>query len=118
MSTKIIIFAAFATTIVWGQDYATNPVFSPEKFEQTEYEKIPVKSYAHAFPNPTYSREMPRTWMGGQVFYGATLHPYVLIDQFKPGRYLIQIIYLRGIYLCLIFEMSIWEFITNSKKNK
>ena len=22
----------------------------------------------------------------------------------------------RGIYLCLIFEMSIWEFITNSKK--
>ena len=94
MSTKIIIFAAFATTIVWGQDYATNPVFSPEKFEQTEHEKVPVKSYAQAFPNPTYSREMPRTWMGGQVFYGATLHPYVLIDQFKPGRYLIQIIYL------------------------
>ena len=22
----------------------------------------------------------------------------------------------RGVYLCLIFEMSIWEFITNSKK--
>ena len=26
--------------------------------------------------------------------------------------------YLRGVYLCLIFEMSIWEFITNSKKNR
>ena len=24
--------------------------------------------------------------------------------------------YNRGVYLCLIFEMSIWEFITNSKK--
>ena len=24
--------------------------------------------------------------------------------------------YKRGVYLCLIFEMSIWEFITNSKK--
>ena len=24
----------------------------------------------------------------------------------------------RGVYLCLIFEMSIWEFITNSKKNR
>ena len=92
MSAKIIFFAAFATTVVLGQDYATNPVFSPEKFEQTEHEKVPVKTYAQAFPNPTYSREMPRTWMGGQVFYGATLHPYVLIDQFKPGRYLIQII--------------------------
>ena len=23
---------------------------------------------------------------------------------------------IRGVYLCLIFEMSIWEFITNSKK--
>jgi hypothetical protein len=85
MSAKIIILVAFATTIVLGQDYASNPLFSAEKFEQTEHEKLPVKSYAQAFPNPTYSREMPRTWMGGQVFYGATLHPYVLIDQFKPG---------------------------------
>ena len=24
--------------------------------------------------------------------------------------------YYHGVYLCLIFEMSIWEFITNSKK--
>ena len=24
----------------------------------------------------------------------------------------------RGVFLCLIFEMSIWEFITNSKKNR
>ena len=26
--------------------------------------------------------------------------------------------YYRGVYLCLIFEMSIWDFITNSKKNQ
>ena len=25
---------------------------------------------------------------------------------------------LRGVYLCLILEMSIWEFITNSKENR
>ena len=25
---------------------------------------------------------------------------------------------LHGVYLCLIFEISIWEFITNSKKNR
>ena len=25
---------------------------------------------------------------------------------------------IHGVYLCLIFEMSIWEFITNSKKNR
>ena len=24
---------------------------------------------------------------------------------------------IRGVYLCLIFEISIWEFITNSNKN-
>ena len=27
-------------------------------------------------------------------------------------------IHIRGVYLCLIFEMSIWKFITNSKKNQ
>ena len=31
------------------------------------------------------------------------------VDIFGPPNY-------HGVYLCLIFEMSIWEFITNSKK--
>ena len=26
------------------------------------------------------------------------------------------VLHLRGVYLCLLFEMSIWEFITNSQK--
>ena len=29
-----------------------------------------------------------------------------------------SLVIIRGIYLCLIFEMSIWNFITNSKKNQ
>ena len=78
MSAKIIIFAAFATTVVFGQDYASNPTFSAEKFEQTEHEKIPVKSYAQAFPNP----KAPKTllWLIRiiwQIKYFATLYSTV-----------------------------------------
>ena len=71
---------AFLPLLVLGQDYASNPVFSFEQFEQSEHTQIPVKSYARNFPNPTYSREMPNSWMGNPIFEIPTL------DHFKPGN--------------------------------
>ena len=46
------------------------------------------------------------------VYFVVTLHCCVATDYRKI------LCNSHGVYLCMIFEMSIWEFITNSKKNQ
>ena len=77
---SVIFILVIFQPLVLGQDYASNPVFSFEQFEQTEHTQIPVESYARDFPNPTYSRQMPNTWMGNPIF------GIPIVDDFKPGN--------------------------------
>ena len=85
---SIIIFFVCLLPLIFGQEYANNPRFSADRFEQTEHSKIPVKSYAYESPNLShYFRNSPKIWMGRKVFYDTNSHPFVSIDQFQPGKY-------------------------------
>ena len=48
-----------------------------------------------------------------RFFYAIGIHESAF-NHFLNGK----INNIRGVYLCLIFEMSIWEFITKLKKNR